>query len=994
MWIDRLEFIGFGNLTGQRIDLAKNKLSVVIQSNEYGKSTISEAIWAVIYDYAAACDTVEGQMHEVSRKPLSGAAFKACMDVAVDGRQMRLIRDFADRSLKVLDLSKDPSKADSDITQEFAGLLAQGRLGEHLVSLNRELFKSVCLFSRENTKKLPFAGDRALAGLLLDTAEAGDATGNIFEAIGTLEEKLELFPFRGKVQSLDELIAQLESERHHLADDLRKLEAERLNCDRDVEQLAAVEERLQLRSKIASADEYFQYCQELAEVDERLARIQERAEKIKDLEIKLADVESYSHFGGAAALAINEMWMRRQSRLSDLSRLQAEVEEKVLRHQIEDLTSRMLGEGLEDLSADDGHMLSALSRGLGEVEQEIADTSRKLKDESARVRAQGVRVDLLADVRKSLLSLHPKELDDLHSTHAKLAATREQSNDCIISAEKATRTINEILGIRDLLIRTCLMIFWPLVALACLFLAAMLDFLYVMHVPSDDMRIAVSIVLWFLACAGATISFYVCNRIRRGYRDKEEIEARSDEQMYRAKAQELSGQLSGYEARINELAIKANLESGEQLVKNMQDYALSASQLKELDLLEYLLRNQKSRAAKLQQQIKPYFVQAKRDPETINFNSASALAQDISRFLDAKRQEAKVDRGEHRVSEIRFLKDELKDDDRLIIQELAKLGINAPTLEQAYAKFLDCQHNYRRWEMLDIELARLTDDTSGELSSAGFIKITDRLEAKRTAICIRMQELVANNPDIANMSPSTEELVRNEDMSDIKLSVEKLKHERDELTVLIRSALKNYQDNYLKSLEKLESVERDLDHLKHAKVSLCLARDTLLKLTEQHHAIWADRLNEIANELLKQASLDYEMLQFDADMNIRVRRKGSRDPLSTWQMQNQVSQGSREQLSFIVHLAVSKFLSKRRPLPLILDEPFADVDDDRFVRNMRLLLKIAASGKQVIVFSCHQKRHQWLMEQLPADERSALELCQLVPLKAGAGNFAGRQLTT
>src|SRR5687767_13449825 len=114
MWIDRLEFIGFGNLTGQGIDFARDKkISVVVQANESGKSTISDAIWAILYDYAEN-SLGNGVPLSVERKPLSGAAFKACLDIVWNQRNIRLIRNFSDRSLKVLDLSKDPGKATAD----------------------------------------------------------------------------------------------------------------------------------------------------------------------------------------------------------------------------------------------------------------------------------------------------------------------------------------------------------------------------------------------------------------------------------------------------------------------------------------------------------------------------------------------------------------------------------------------------------------------------------------------------------------------------------------------------------------------------------------------------------------------------------------------------------------------------------------------------------------------------------------------------------------
>jgi uncharacterized protein YhaN len=178
-------------------------------------------------------------------------------------------------------------------------------------------------------------------------------------------------------------------------------------------------------------------------------------------------------------------------------------------------------------------------------------------------------------------------------------------------------------------------------------------------------------------------------------------------------------------------------------------------------------------------------------------------------------------------------------------------------------------------------------------------------------------------------------------------------------------------------LEELESVERDLKHVRHHSTSLLLARDTFLRQADENHTVWADRLNDIAREMLKHLGTEYEAIEFDADLSLAVRRKGQRELINEWQITEQLSTGTREQLHWLARMAVVRFLSNNKPLPIILDEPFSEFDDERFLKIMRFLINNIAPHNQVIIFSCHQQRHEWLMDQLDPREREGVELCRL-----------------
>src|SRR5271155_2558841 len=116
MWIERLEIIGFGSLAGQKIDFCRDKLNLVVELNEYGKSTIADAIWAVIYDFPTNQKTTDDKLKDRdARKPLSGGSYKVSLDVALEGRKLQIVRDFSERTLKVY----DRGSGDIEVTGEF-----------------------------------------------------------------------------------------------------------------------------------------------------------------------------------------------------------------------------------------------------------------------------------------------------------------------------------------------------------------------------------------------------------------------------------------------------------------------------------------------------------------------------------------------------------------------------------------------------------------------------------------------------------------------------------------------------------------------------------------------------------------------------------------------------------------------------------------------------------------------------------------------------------
>jgi hypothetical protein len=83
-----------------------------------------------------------------------------------------------------------------------------------------------------------------------------------------------------------------------------------------------------------------------------------------------------------------------------------------------------------------------------------------------------------------------------------------------------------------------------------------------------------------------------------------------------------------------------------------------------------------------------------------------------------------------------------------------------------------------------------------------------------------------------------------------------------------------------------------------------------------------------------------------------------------------LSSGAQQQLALALRLAMARTASGRTNLPLLLDEPLTDLDDERAKLVFRYIAQVAKTT-QVIITTCHDKLYTWLAEGV-AHERLEL----------------------
>ncbi len=160
------------------------------------------------------------------------------------------------------------------------------------------------------------------------------------------------------------------------------------------------------------------------------------------------------------------------------------------------------------------------------------------------------------------------------------------------------------------------------------------------------------------------------------------------------------------------------------------------------------------------------------------------------------------------------------------------------------------------------------------------------------------------------------------------------------------------QESVLRS--RLDTLLRRISRLEDTYYALELAQDSLYKATTTLQRRFAPRIAKQAQSLMGQLTQGrYDRLTMSDDFSLNVGAQ-QEDTLHTAQWR---SDGTVDQLYLSLRLAVAQELTP--DVPLVLDDALVRFDDDR-LQNAMALLKQAAEGKQVILFTCQKRETEYI----------------------------------
>ena len=168
--------------------------------------------------------------------------------------------------------------------------------------------------------------------------------------------------------------------------------------------------------------------------------------------------------------------------------------------------------------------------------------------------------------------------------------------------------------------------------------------------------------------------------------------------------------------------------------------------------------------------------------------------------------------------------------------------------------------------------------------------------------------------------------------------------------------------------EECEALREEIEELEEKHGALVLAYETLDKASAELRARIAPSLAETAGKLMSEAtSGEVESLGVSPELAVSWRSGDTTLP------ETFMSSGMRDAAYICLRLALLRLTAPQSDPPLIVDEAFCRMDDDRLASLMRLLHGIASAGVQIVVFTPHMREIEALKTVDPEAEQIVLE---------------------
>ena len=191
----------------------------------------------------------------------------------------------------------------------------------------------------------------------------------------------------------------------------------------------------------------------------------------------------------------------------------------------------------------------------------------------------------------------------------------------------------------------------------------------------------------------------------------------------------------------------------------------------------------------------------------------------------------------------------------------------------------------------------------------------------------------------------------------VRRKLDALRTERSELRLRVDESSRRYHRDHPEKIDEREGLERALGRAQRFKAAVDLARETIQQVAQETHRRWAEFLNERVAELLGTVGTRIDHMRFGEDLDFAVKPRNGQQ-VSRGKALRQLSSGARDQLHLAVRLAISEYLSREESLPLLIDDCFATSDDVRARAGMKLLIEHLAGRHQIVLVTCHRSRFE------------------------------------
>src|SRR5580765_2201058 len=404
---------GFGALRGEfRFD--PERLNLVVDENERGKSTLLAAITAALYGL-----DVDRRSHRVLTpvdrwRPWGGGSYRLELEIEHEGEHLTIRRDFERGAVEVW------TADGQEISERFRTGKDSWPVGQHLFGLNVWEFEKCALVRQgelESVVPQDEKGRRSstLHARLESAADTSVGDTNASEAVQVLETAAGAYNSAelGSTMKVETAIQRLEAKRSGLQGEVEALEKDFGKLSAPFEKLMRLGEKEdQARAALAKIDNERRETL-AAEVRRKLAEHDERRKELDELREEAADLASASQLPSNAEADLRETVARLEEAQRNLDQLEARRDEERAREREQLLAELSSLKAYANCSAEDADKLVAMAseiRRLSEQDSRARNTVFELRDSLAgqghvpeRLQFLSSRFKTLAENKQKLL---------------------------------------------------------------------------------------------------------------------------------------------------------------------------------------------------------------------------------------------------------------------------------------------------------------------------------------------------------------------------------------------------------------------------------------------------------------------------------------------------------------------------------------------------------------------------------------------------------------
>jgi uncharacterized protein YhaN len=960
----RLRADGFGALKGEWT-FSPERVNVVLDDNERGKSSLFAAIAAALYGLEA-----DKRSHRVLTplerwRPWGGGPFRVTLDVDAAHGRYTITRDFDRGTVAVFD------RTGSEVTGDFLEGRDEFPVGKRLLGLDAAEFEKSALILQGDLDQVVPGDEKArrastLKGRLENAADTHIGDTNATEALKVLEEALRRYDaheleFTGTV---DNALKQLAAKRESVEVEIRELDATLVVAQAPLDtlhQLTQEERRLQGALRELENERRAGLA---SDVRRQLEEHEKAMVEVGRLEQEASDLAGTANLSPNAEAELRETIARHEEALRGIEALESRRREELAREREAIAAER------KELAAFDAFTSEEADRCVGQAAElrhltmqdallrhqvfELRDglAGKGYDPEQAQHQQQrfaGLPADRLKLLRQQ------SELNLLFQTES---ASLEQQR---TGATETLRAVDAARGAR----RTPGWILLALGAAGLVAGGAVLAF-------GGSRTLGVALLAAGGAVAVAGVGLLALGGRTRGEERDEALstlaEAQSRlNQLHRRRAENDTGlmelgRLMGYRDHVD-------------LMRQWNDYARMLEDAGPLVRAQEQLESAEKRRQQILDEAKPLLRIV--GDKTVTPELLEKVAYDARRSVNARQRLADLERGFGWVEE-----------EKRVLEGAAR-GMKERAIRQIQAAGIPYDAE-RPWVHHVEELKRRME------ARVRYSMIVEelvpaarrRLHADHEVSQRRRQlEMLLAGGDLPAKARPTAELEG--EVKQTRSKLEEAQRRRSDVRVEVEEVWRRHAQRRPDLTLAQERLGRAIERARRFKQSVEIARDTIQRVAVDTHRKWADFLNERVGEILHSFGTSVEGLRFGEDLDFSVQLEGG--PLvARGKAHAQLSSGARDQLYLAVRLGISEFLSRgKTPLPLLLDDVFATSDDDRLRAGMRALIESFGAGHQVLITTCHRVRMNELKRLDPELYRDKVHW---VDLRAGvtAGEASGR----